>query len=522
MQWRRRGEDCMASSPIMDSQITAQHLLTRIRQKCEESFKFYARHFFKARKGVKFVFSEHHDLICDDLEAIYRGEIQNYLLNMPPRYSKTELVIVLFSSWCFMKNPRSEFLHLSYADKLVKRNSEGIRSIITSAEFRQLWPHISISAHTSSKDAWATAQGGVFMAAPSGGSVTGFGAGRMDEWDEETSEFKFSGALMIDDPLKPRDYKHETIREEVNNNWDETIKSRRNSPRTPTIVVMQRIGEKDFTDYLLQDTEMKWFHRCMPALIDEGLPSERALWPAKHTVEKLQAMRDKKNARGEINPVARAMFNSQMQQRPSSLEGNLLRASWWRYYASLEEVMMRCTFFFFVADTAYTSNDKNDPSAFQLWGAERGKRLYLLGRVSDHWEFPDLLTNARSFWETQPDAKAMYIEAKASGLSLIQSLRKQGIKAKPWKPRDYGYPDDKVGRVKEASWNIFNGDIWLPDPEIAPWVEQVVDQCSAFTNDDSHAHDDDVDCITTAISIWSNYGGGTKRVEEEKQQRASA
>lgn len=502
--------------------ITPQQMLTRIREKCEESFTFYARYMFKARKSVKFAFSEHHQVICDDLEAIYRGEIQNYILNMPPRYSKTELVIVLFASWCFMKNPRCEFLHLSYADKLVKRNSEGIRSIVTSAEFRQLWPEITISGHTSSKDAWATSQGGVFMAAPSGGSVTGFGAGRMDEWDEETEEFNFSGALMIDDPLKPKDYKHETIREEVNTNWDETIKSRRNSPRTPTIVVMQRIGEKDFTAYLLADTEMQWFHRCMPALIDEGLPTERALWPAKHSVEKLKAMRDKKNDRGEINPVARAMFNSQMQQRPSSLEGNLLRSSWWRYYASKEEVIQRCTFFFFVGDTAYTKNNANDPSSLQLWGAERGRRLYLIDRVSAHWEFPDLLIGADKFWKTKEDAQRMYIEAKASGLSLIQSLRKRGIRAVAWKPKDYGYPDDKVGRVKEASWNIFSGDIWLPDPEIAPWVEQVVDQCSAFTADDSHAHDDDVDCITMAVSVWTKYGGGTQRVEEENEKRPAA
>lgn len=502
--------------------ITPQQMLTRIREKCEESFSYYARYFFKARKGVKFIFSDHHHVLCEDLEKIFRGEIQNYIVNIPPRHSKSELVVVLFSSWAYMKNPRSEFLHLSYSDKLVKRNSEGIRSIIQSAEFRQLWPEITISDHTSSKDAWATAQGGVFMAAPSGGSVTGFGAGRMDEWDEDTEEFKFSGALIIDDPLKPKDYKHETIREEVNNSWQETIKSRRNSRRTPTIVVMQRVGERDFTAHLLADKKMNWFHRCMPALIDEGLPTERALWPAMLSVDDLKALRDQKNDRGEINPQARATFNAQYQQRPSSLEGNLLKSHWWRYYASKEEIMQRCTFFFFVADTAYTKNNANDPSALQLWGAERGRRLYLIDRVSAHWEFPDLLIGADKFWKTKEDAQRMYIEAKASGLSLIQSLRKRGIRAVAWKPKDYGYPDDKVGRVKEASWNIFSGDIWLPDPEIAPWVEQVVDQCSAFTADDSHAHDDDVDCITMAVSVWTKYGGGTQRVEEENEKRPAA
>lgn len=499
--------------------LTAFHLLERTRERCEHDFKFFCRYFFKVRKSSKFIMSDHHEEICEKLMAVHRGEIQNLIINVPPRFSKTELVI-LFTAWCFVHNPRSEFIHLSYSSPLVMENSDAIRSIIKSAEFRQLWPNHIIQENRDSKGAWGLVQGGQFLAAASGGSVTGFGAGRLDECDG--GEFKFSGCILIDDPIKPDDARHDTVREAINHRWDTTIKSRRNSPRTPTILIAQRIHEKDFTAMLLADTELKWHHLCMPALIDEGLPTERSLWPAKFSVEQLRAMRDKKNERGEVNPIARAVFNSQYQQNPRSLEGNLLKSHWWRYYASKEEVMQRCTFFFFVADTAYTKNNANDPSALQLWGAERGRRLYLIDRVSAHWEFPDLLIGADKFWKTKEDAQRMYIEAKASGLSLIQSLRKRGIRAVAWKPKDYGYPDDKVGRVKEASWNIFSGDVWLPDPEIAPWVEQVVDQCSAFTADDSHAHDDDVDCITMAVSVWTKYGGGTQRVETQEKEQIGA
>lgn len=498
-----------------DLGLTAAHLITRLRERCEEDFTFYVRYMFKARKGSKFIFNDHHQVICDHLMQIYRGEIQNLIVNVPPRYSKTELIIVMFGSWCLMKNPRCEFMHLSYADQLASDNSDAIRSVVLSAEFQQLWPHITIKAHKNSKHAWSTEQGGVFFARAAGGQVTGFGAGRMDEYDD--GEFSFSGCLLIDDPLKPDDARHDPMREATNRRWDETIKSRRNSPKTPTIVVMQRIHEKDFTAMLLADTELEWVHLCMPALIDEGLEAERALWPAKHTVDQLKAMRDKKNDRGEVHPVAKAMFNSQMQQRPASLEGNLLKASWWRYYASREEVTQRCTFFFFTADTAYTKDTANDPSSLMLWGAEGGKRLYLLDRITGWWEFPELLTEAKKFWLTRTDAQRMYVEAKASGLSLIQTLRKNGVKAQKWKPEDYGYPADKVGRVKESSWQIFGGDVWLPDPEEAPWIDSVVDQCSAFTSDDSHAHDDDVDCITMAVSIWTHYGGGRRRVETQSQ-----
>jgi hypothetical protein len=53
--------------------------------------------------------------------------------------------------------------------------------------------------------------------------------------------------------------------------------------------------------------------------------------------------------------------------------------------------------------------------------------------------------------------------------------------------------------------------VWLPDPDQWPWVWEFVDEHSAFTLDDSHAHDDDVDGETMAVSIWTHQGGGRDR-----------
>lgn len=499
-------------------QVDARHLIHVTRKMCEEDFTFFASYFFHVLKKTKFQFNQHHHDIISDLAAVHRGDIQNLIENLPPRYSKTALCVVLFVAWCYAKNPKCEFIHLSYSEPLVMTNSDQIRDLIKSVEFQQLWPHIKIVPHKDSKSAWATVQGGTFYAAPSGGSVTGFGAGRMDEYNPETGEFVFSGGILIDDPLKPDDARHDTIREGVNRRWDETIKSRRNSPRTPVIVIMQRIHQKDFTAMLLGDTELQWTHRKMCALIDEGLETERALWPAKHTVEMLKAMRDKKNDRGQSNPIAGEAFSGQYQQDPRPAGGGIIREEWWRYYASLEEVKNRCTFFFITADTAYTQNESNDPSALQLWGAEGRQRLYLLDRIRGFWEFPDLLKNTAAFWEKHPYAKRLYIENKASGPSLGQSIRKARTKkildnggtVVLWKPKAYAFPEDKLGRVKLASYQIHAGLVWLPGPDIAPWVHEFVDEHSAFTENDTHAHDEDVDCETMAVSVWTKLGGGKR------------
>ena len=273
------------------SNISQTQFLGYIKERCENDFRFFVRYFFRHRRGCKFVFREHHEQICDLLMQVHRGEVQNGIINCPPRYSKTELVIVLFSAWCMVRNPLCEFIHLSYSDPLVMENSDGIKAIIKSAEFRQLWPNIQIRDNKDSKKAWGTAQGGSFYATAAGGSVTGFGAGRMDEADNDA--FTFSGCLLIDDPLKPDDAHSDAKREAVNRRWDETIKNRRNSPRTPTIVIMQRIHPHDFCGMLLDDTEHEWTQLKLAALIDEGDPTERALWPEKHSVDDLKAMKRK-------------------------------------------------------------------------------------------------------------------------------------------------------------------------------------------------------------------------------------
>jgi predicted phage terminase large subunit-like protein len=490
-----------------------------LRAECEASFAFFARYFFKARKGTKFQLSDHHEQIVRDLEDLFHGRVQNLIINCPPRYSKTELCIVLFVAWCYAKNPQCEFMHLSYSSTLAMVNSDAIREVLKSKEFQQLWPDLAIKPNADSKQAWDTTAGGRFYAQHAGGSVTGFGAGRMDEWDGET--FKFSGCLLVDDPLKPDDARHDTLREGVNRRWSETIQSRRNSPRTPTLCIMQRIHKADFTATLASDPDFiaapgGFRHTKMQALIDEGLPTERSLWPAKHSVQALKAMRDKRNERGDVNPVAKESFDAQYQQEPTPIGGGLIKETWWRYYSDRDQVLQRCTAFWITADTAYTEDTANDPTALQLWGAEGVKRLYLIDRLHGWWEFPDLIKKANAFWAKWPRAKRFYIENKATGISLAQTIKKNRVRDDGsvvlWKPKAYGYPEDKVGRMKEWSHQVHGGVVWLPDPDLYPEVgaDAFVKEHSEFTQNDTHEHDDDCDAATMAGSIWTKKGGGVR------------
>lgn len=455
-----------------------------VRDQCEADFTFFARYFFKRRKGSKFVFSEHHHILCDDLMRVWRGEIRNYIANLPPRYSKTELCIILFAAWCYVKNPRCEFIHLSYADTLVLENSDAIREILKSPDFLALWPDLTVKANKDSKKAWDTSDGGKFYATSAGGQVTGFGAGRLNDQAPDGS-FVFSGCLLIDDPLKPDDARSDVMRKEINGRWDGTIKSRRNSPRTPTICIMQRVHEDDFTGMLRQDTEHEWFVRELPALVDEGKPTERALWPAKHSVEALHAMRTRNSY----------MFASQMQQRPSPLGGGLIRGEWFRRFTVLPRIMYRKIY----VDTAQKTAERNDFSVFECWGYGEDRRIYLMDMIRGKWEAPELKRRALSFWAKHlviPEVgslRQMRIEDKASGTGLIQDIGAAGTIPIYAQQRNR----DKYLRVMDGAPYIEAGFVCIP--EGAAFTDEFVSENEAFTADGTHAHDDQIDPMLDAI-----------------------
>lgn len=471
-------------------QIDPNQFLTHIRERCERDFVFFVKYFFKHRKGVKFIFNDHHFQICEALMRVYRGETQGLIINVPPRYSKTELAVVMFTLWCFVKNPRCEFIHLSYSEPLVLENSDAIREVMKSAEFQQLWPHIHTRISKDAKGAWSVVNGGTFYAKPAGGGVTGFGAGRMDEWDECTGEFKFSGAMLIDDPLKPDDASSDPMRKGVNKRWLETMKSRLNSPKTPVICTMQRIHENDFTWELLKDTSIKWEHIKLSAIVDEGKPTEHALWPAKHTLATLKKMK----------AANASVFSAQYGQAPTPPGGGMLKGEWFGRYKVLPRIEYRKIY----VDTAQKTKERNDYSVFEVWGFGVDKNIYLLDLIRGKWEAPELRKKAVDVWNKHKvvdinnygHLRQMRVEDKASGTGLIQDIKRDARIPIFAQQRSV----DKVVRCGDSAPYIESGYVFIPDDSLGlPWVADFVSENEGFTSDDTHAYDDQLDPMFDAI-----------------------
>lgn len=295
--------------------------------KCKKSLLFHTRYFFKKRQGRKFVLNDHHYIIEETLNRVVRGELTRVIFNIAPRYTKTELIVKNFISWCLANNPRAKFIHLSYSDDLALDNSEEVKDIVTSDEYQLLFPGVQLKKDSKSKKKWYTTKGGGVYATSSSGQVTGFGAGLVDNDDDEISSAidyisdceGFGGAIIIDDPMKPDDA-YTITRDKVNNKFDTTIRNRVNSRKTPIIIVMQRLHMDDLCGYLINnegrdDAGGVWHVVSLPVIKQDGT----ALWPFKHNIDELNQLK-------KINPH---VFETQYMQNPQPKSGLILTN--WRY-----------------------------------------------------------------------------------------------------------------------------------------------------------------------------------------------
>lgn len=332
------------------------------------SLEKYTKAMFKAQYKRSFIVSRHHKMIFNALQDVVDGKTKKLIINMPPRYSKTEVAVKSFISWCFALNPKCKFLHLSYSDLLVSDNSSTVRSIMMEPLFKTLFPDSALEKEKGSSTRWKTMKGGELYAVSTQGQVTGFGAGLVDQdtsdesYDDLTfdsnlnkmlgmigaKENIFNGAVIIDDPLKPEDAESDVVRERINTRFESTIRNRVNSRNTPIIIIMQRLHEHDLCGYLMETEPEKWTVLSLPAIqIDEDM-NETPLWPMKHTLEELHDMR-------RVNPL---IFDTQYMQDPKPKEGLMYSEGFKTYKPEQLPVGKEAKRRWNYTDTADTGADK--------------------------------------------------------------------------------------------------------------------------------------------------------------------
>ena len=286
----------------------------------------FTRYFFRERFKRGFVVNKHHKIICEAIDGVLSGKIKRLAIAIAPRYGKTEIAVKNLIAMGLGINPAAKFIHLSYSQSLALDNSEEVRDFIQEPEYKRLFPWVKMDKSSTAKNKWYTSEGGGIYATATGGQITGFGAGEVDEddIDEFTSESvnnKFAGAIIIDDALKPDDADSDVKRDRVNQRFENTIRSRTNSRNTPIIVIGQRLHEKDLIGYLQENEGDQWTFINLPCIETDEFGKEHALWEFKQTLAELQKIRD----------ADERVFETQYQQAPSDVKGKLLPLSMMRF-----------------------------------------------------------------------------------------------------------------------------------------------------------------------------------------------
>lgn len=345
--------------------ITAREIQNELaRRECLESSLYFTRYMFRKVKNEKFTVNDHHEIICDVLDKVFAGELTRVIINIAPRYTKTELAVKSFMKKGLAHNSKAKFIHLSYSDDLALDNSDEVREGVKHERYQELFPHVKVKKTTDSKKKWYTEDGGGVYATSTAGQVTGFGAGKVegsDELDDEDDLFleavaqldqawdesdvddgrwqdpckRFAGAIVIDDPMKPEDAESEQIRTKINKRFDTTIRSRVNSRKTPIILIMQRLHPDDLAGYVQKQEPGVWTVISLPSIKADGA----ALWPAKHTIEELR----------ELKRIDKITFERQHMQNPKPREGLLYKL--FKEYDTLPESAGSAKIHVDVADT---------------------------------------------------------------------------------------------------------------------------------------------------------------------------
>ena len=166
-------------------------------------------------------------------------------------------------------------------------------------------------------------------------------------------------------------------------------------------------------------------------------------------------------------------------------------------------------------DCAYTDKTYNDPTASTTWGVFKPQdgpmSVLLIDCWAEHLTFPDLKPKVLEEWRNSygegKDAKRpdlILVEAKASGLSLVQELQGMHLPVRAWNPGNA----DKMTRLQITASIFSTGRVWLPESSVhkgyvKDWCEGFLSQICAFPD---AAHDDYVDSATQAMRLLKDMG----------------
>ena len=451
--------------------------------------------------------------ICDIVEDFITANTGHpydiLVLQLPPQHGKSQSITETLPSWYLGKWPTKRVIEVSYnetfAQRFGRRNREKIR------EHGEQIFGIALSKGKDSNEEFELSNniGGMISRGIMSG-ITGNPA----------------NLIIIDDPIKNREEADsENTRAKHWDEWQNSIKTR-TAAGAKVIVIMTRWHEDDLAGRIIQN-EKNTTVVNLPCEAEENDPLGRMIgealfpeigkdnnWLAQFKESYVSDVSG--TAEGGGGPRA---WLALYQGRPSSQTGNMIKRYWWKYWKpvgmdlppvtvkdakgnliNVEAVPLPKAFDRMLQSWDMTFKDSagTDYVAGGVWGAKWADIFYL-DQIYERMDFVATCKAVITMTKKWPTATTKLVEDKANGPAVISMLKRRVGSLIAVQPEG-----SKIARANAVSPLIEAGNVYIPHPMIAPWVNVFIEQCAGFPN---ATHDDLVDQMSQALKRFMSLDG---------------
>jgi predicted phage terminase large subunit-like protein len=405
----------------------------------------------------------------DTVERVERGETVRICLSMPPRHGKTTVFAETLPTWFVGRNPDSKAILTAYNSELAEKFGDKNRQK-AKKHWKELFD-IDMSPSQDNKGLFEVKnRKGAIMSVGLAGGLAGNGG----------------SLIIIDDPYKNSEEAYSpTLRKKIEDTFRDSVLTRVQGKGNAIIIIHTRWHEEDLIGKLSQ--EEGWYVINLP-VINDGTPD--ILKRKKGELLAPELGFDAKWAEMTYKSVGKRVWTSLYMGSPMIENGNLFQRNMFQFYSknelpvSFDEVSQSW-------DLAVDSKSGSDYVAGQVWG-RKGANHYLLKRIKKRMSFTESMEMIRQISATYPEGKRIYIEKRANGQAVIETLSKEigGIVAVIPK-------ESKVSRAEAITPYLDAGNIFIPNEQLDKTIEDYVQEFMKFPNS---SHDDEVDATTQYLN----------------------
>lgn len=409
-------------------------------------------------------------------------------VSTPPQEGKTTW-IVHYMAWTLIRNPWLKLVYATYSQSRANSVSRQVRSLVES------WTPLAKGSKTVER--WQTQEGGGLLAAGRGSAMTGFR----------------SDMTVIDDPIKDMQEAQSELIRETTVEWFSSVVLTRMSSLSQIIVIATRWHKDDLIAHVVKPDILNADYVNIPAQAEAGpVPTEKQPVPdplGRNVGEWLPSVQNRSEKSWLLikRAVGTYVWQALYQGDPKVTGGSYINVDkidvmpWegvvWSdentgCMFTLDRAIIIQSWDLTFGQIDESKGRKGAGSGSYVAGhvyALIGRKFILVDRVHERYTFTESVSAVLRMSAKWPQTSRIYVEKKANGAAMLNTLRKRAALIKPVTP-----DGSKEVRALAAQPTVDEGNVAILD---TVYTEAMFQEFRDFP---FGKNDDDVDAFTQAIN----------------------